>query len=125
MGADFLAQETGCRASVCRVPGKQDSVRLESLELAGEHLMICISADEDYIIKVSVECHFVCVKSEPSVDAFLYHATLRILAEMLVVEDYVVLDKAVLKLSFRIQKISSFCIVDSVASSVIVTFCYV
>ena len=125
MGADFFAQETGCGACVGRVPCDQDRVGLESLELAGEHLMICISADEDYIIKVSVECHFVCVKSEPCVHALFNHAALRVLAEMFVVEDYVVLDKAVLKLSFRMQKISSFCIVDSVASSVIVTFCYV
>ena len=96
---------------------------LEGLELPCKHFVVCVSADEDYVIEFSEECHFVGVECEPCVHSFLDHSSLRIFTKMFVVEDHVVLNKAVLELSFTIEKVFPLCVLSTVTSSVVVTFC--
>ena len=98
---------------------------LESFELACQHLMVCITADEHDIVEVAEQCHLVRVESEPCVNSFLDHSSLRILTQVLIVEDDVILYKTVLELSFGVKKIPLLSVICTVTSSVIMAFCYI
>ena len=66
---------------------------LQSLELACQHFMVCITADQHHIVKIPEQSHFVCIQCEPGVNTFLNDSSSFILSQMLVVEDYVILDE--------------------------------
>ena len=82
--ADLLLQETRCGCCVRRIPGQQNYMRLEGLELPRQHLVISISAYEHDIIKLAKQGEFICVKCKPRVNSLLYNSTAWSCAKMLV-----------------------------------------
>ena len=96
---------------------------LECLEFSCKHLVVCIAADHNHIIKLPEKCHFIGVQSKPCVDTLLDYATLRVFAKMLVVKYDIIFDKAVFKLSFAVQQILPFGVLSTIATSVVVAFC--
>ena len=92
---------------------------LQCLELSGEHFVIGVSADEDYVVEFAENGHLISVKSKPCVYTFFYDSSLRLLSEMLVVEDHVILDETVLELSLRIKQVLVTCIIYTISAPVI------
>ena len=70
---------------------------LEGLELSCQHFVVGITADEHDIVKFPEKGHFVSVKCEPGVNPFFDHSSGRIGAQMLIVEDDIVLYQRVLE----------------------------
>ena len=66
--------------------------------------MICITGNEDYIIKLTDHGEFICFKGKPYVNALLYNCYSIFLFkffQMLVVENDIILYKSVFKSPFR------------------------
>ena len=98
---------------------------LECLELAGEHLVVGVAADQDNVVELTIESQFICVKGEPGVHALLDHSAFRVGAKMFVMEYDIILNQHILELPFVEQKIPGLCVSSLVASSVVVTFGYI
>lgn len=122
MGTYFLLEEAGGGSGVRRVPCKKDDMRLESLQFLRKHLVVRISADQDNEVEFSEKRQFIGVEGEPCVHTLLYHPSPRVGAEVLVVEDDIVLYKHVLELALVIKEIPRLCVISPVTSSVIMGF---
>ena len=98
---------------------------LERPELSCQHLMVRVARNKHGIVEIAVLGHLVCVEGEPCVYALLDDCCMTVvidLAQMLVVEYHIVLDKGVLELSFLEEKMLAACVIYPVSSSVIMSF---
>jgi hypothetical protein len=89
---------------------------LECLELTGQHFVVSVAADQDNVVELTIESQFICVKGEPCVYSFFYNTAVGILAQVLVVEDDVVLDQSVLEFPFASEKVSLNGVMSTVTS---------
>ena len=121
MGAGLFAQESrGGGLAAGYVPGKENGIDFQGFELAYEHLMVGIAGDEHDIVEMAYGRQFVGFEGKPHVDTLLYHrlATAPLYrAQVLVVEDDVVLDKCIFKATLVEEQVLVGSLVDAVTAA--------
>ena len=87
--------------------------------------MVSISGDEHHVIKLSERGEFICLESEPYVNALFHNLCLTItlhLTQMLVMEYHIILNQSILKFTFIIKEMLIVCLFHTKASTEIMGF---
>lgn len=107
MPPGLLAQQGRRSLRPCKVPCQQNSLYLQGLKFADEHLVVGIAGYKHNVVELPERREFVCLQREPYVNPLLYHLSLAValkLPQMLVVEYDIVLDERVLEFALVVEE---------------------